>query len=170
MQVATNLVSNAVTYTRHGSVTARLSADSSVAASGHDETRLYELEVSDTGIGIDGQPGTGVSAAQGARDGARISSGRVLLCEDEAINRLYLTTHLESLGYEVDVAADGLEAVERICSNEASGGRSSVPIVALTAHTNAADLRKCHDVGMNGFVSKPISEAELGKALEEWIR
>ena len=115
----------------------------------------------------------------------------ILVCEDEAINRLYLEQHLRSLGYRVEVATNGLEAVEKACERrysavlmdlgmpkvsgleasrrirawEESSGREPVPIVALTAHTYEADVQRCFDAGMNAFVSKPINEAELHEAL-----
>lgn len=122
---------------------------------------------------------------------------RILVCEDEAINRLYLTRHLESLGHSTDGAADGFEAVEkaldsprcdlvlmdlgmpgisgleaseRIRARETEQGREPVPIVALTAHTYSDDIEKCYAAGMNGFVAKPIREDELEDELRRWTR
>ncbi|MFW6312714.1 MAG: two-component regulator propeller domain-containing protein [Spirochaetota bacterium] len=147
------------------------------------------------------RPSAAAARIEGGRSadssGARSAAGsRVLLCEDEAINRLYLTRHLESLGYEVEVTTDGSEAIERVSSEdfalvlmdlgmprvggldatrrirawERSEAQRRVPIIALTAHTHEDDIQQCHDAGMDAFVSKPIKEPELHAVLEEWIR
>lgn len=118
----------------------------------------------------------------------------ILICEDEAINRLYLSRHLESRGYRIHVARDGEEAVDKsgrvrfdailmdiglprrtgleatraIRSREAEKQIRRVPIIALTAHTYDEDIQRCRDAGMDGFVSKPIREAALERTLTEW--
>lgn len=116
---------------------------------------------------------------------------RLLLCEDEAINRLYLSTHLESLGYIVETASDGsravertkegdidlvlmdlgmpgisgLEATEQIRDWELREQRPRTPIIALTAHSYPDDIERCNKAGMDGFVAKPIREADLHAAI-----
>lgn len=128
---------------------------------------------------------------------SRERTGTILVCEDEAISRLYLKHHLENLGYSVEVASDGIEAVERVTAaasqfslilmdlsmpqvsgleaarriraGEQRAGCEAVPIVALTAHTYEDDIRTCRDAGMDDFVSKPIQEIELKRALDRWI-
>ncbi|MFW6290891.1 MAG: two-component regulator propeller domain-containing protein [Spirochaetota bacterium] len=124
------------------------------------------------------------------------ASLRILVCEDEAINRLYLTRHIEALGHVPHVASDGVEAVEkaldsprydlvlmdlgmpgisgivateRIRARELEQGREPVPIIALTAHTYGEDIEKCYAAGMNGFVAKPIREHELDQELARVI-
>jgi CheY-like chemotaxis protein len=120
---------------------------------------------------------------------------RLLVCEDEALNRLYLVNRLKHRGYTVDVAADGeeafrkavedsygavlmdlgmpkisgLEATRRIRSWEEEHGREQVPVIALTAHTYEEDIRKTREAGMNDFISKPISEVHLARALSAWV-
>jgi len=118
----------------------------------------------------------------------------VLVCEDEGINRLYISQYLKGLGYQVDLAADGLEAVSKVKEKnysivlmdlgmphisgleaanrirlwEKETHQKERPIIALTAHTYEEDVKKCYEAGMNDFISKPIKEMELKKTLEKW--
>ncbi len=62
---------------------------------------------------------------------------------------------------------DGLEATRCIRKNEALTGRR-VPIVALTAHAMKGDRDKCLAVGMDDYISKPISFDELQRVLNRW--
>jgi len=113
--------------------------------------------------------------------------GRVIIAEDEAINRIYLKRVLENAGYEVTQAADGeaalaaatmgdwnfilmdvsmprmdgLEATRRIRAFQNDHSMRRVPIIALTAHAYAEDRAACTDAGMDGFLSKPFTEAAL---------
>ncbi len=63
----------------------------------------------------------------------------------------------------------GLEAAERIRRRERENRRKAEPILALSAHTYEDDIRCCRDAGMNDFVSKPIKEAELERAVKKWL-
>lgn len=118
---------------------------------------------------------------------AEKTGGRVIIAEDEAINRLYLKRVLEAAGYEVHAAADGeaamnaaatghwdfvlmdvsmprmdgLEATRRIRAAEAAGGLRRTPIIALTAHAYAEDREACAQAGMDGFLPKPFTEPAL---------
>ena len=115
---------------------------------------------------------------------------RVLLAEDNAVNRFLATTLLEKLGCEVVVAEDGRQAVEaagrepfdlvlmdcqmpEMDGYEATariramdGPISSVPIIALTASALAEDRERCIFSGMSDFLSKPIVAADLHLALQ----
>lgn len=120
----------------------------------------------------------------------------VLVCEDEAINRLFIVRHLQQHGMDTDTARsgpeavskatsdrfdailmdlglpefDGIEAARRIRAYEAdSGGGRRTPIIALTAHSYAEDKENCFAAGMDGFVSKPIIEAKLDLVLKRTI-
>ncbi len=118
----------------------------------------------------------------------------ILICEDEAINRLYISQHLQGLGFQIETAKDGLEAVSkaqegrcglilmdlgmprisgleaarRIRAWEEETGRKAVPIIALTAHTYAEDITKCREAGMDDFISKPVNEAQMRKTIDRW--
>lgn len=61
---------------------------------------------------------------------------------------------------------DGMQAAQAIRERERPTGRR-VPIVALTAHANPADRRRCLDAGMDAYLSKPVEMAELFQVLEE---
>jgi len=117
---------------------------------------------------------------------------RVLLAEDNAINRKLAIRLLEKQGHLVTVANDGREAVEAvengefdvvlmdvqmpnmsgleaaagIRARERSSGRH-LPIVAMTAHAMKGDEERCLEAGMDGYISKPI---QLARMMEEIAR
>ena len=115
----------------------------------------------------------------------------VLLAEDVEVNRHIAIVLLEGMGIDVTVAEDGLEAVEtarsqdfdlilmdcqmprmdgfeattRIREEESPDRR--VPILALTASVKDSDRDRCLEVGMDGFVSKPLTLDELRAAVAD---
>lgn len=119
---------------------------------------------------------------------------RVLLAEDNAINQMVAIHQLEDLGVEVDVAAngqeilealeegvpdlilmdcqmplmDGYEATQRIRQRE-EGTDSHVPIVAVTAHAFSDDRDRCMDAGMDDYLPKPYTRADLAALLKRWL-
>ncbi|MBO9102286.1 response regulator [Rhizobium sp. K1/93] len=117
---------------------------------------------------------------------------RVLLVDDNAVNREVASRMLVHLGQHVVVAGDGqealditdrerfdlilmdmqmpvmdgIEATQKIkARNNAS---SSTPIVAMTANASEADQRRCSEAGMSGFRSKPVSIAGLRSLLADF--
>ncbi len=106
---------------------------------------------------------------------------RILLAEDNAVNQKVATRMLAKLGYRVDVAAnglevvaalerqpydlilmdiqmpemDGLEATQRI-RKRWRGRETPLRIIAMTAYAFQADLERCMEAGMDGYISKPI--------------
>jgi PAS domain S-box-containing protein len=120
---------------------------------------------------------------------------RILLAEDNHINQKVATHMLQNLGYQVDVAADGVEAVqlwsaghydlifmdgqmphmdgyqatEEIRSRERQQGMKAIPIVALTAHALAGDRERCLIAGMNDYLSKPVDVKALRRVLDTWL-
>ncbi|WP_435742343.1 response regulator [Nocardioides sp. SYSU DS0663] len=120
---------------------------------------------------------------------------RVLVVEDNPVNQLVATGILESRGYEVDVASDGEEAVDRLTGDhgyaavlmdcrmprmdgfdatravrrrEPSGRR--VPIVAMTASALEGERERCLAAGMDDFLTKPVDPADLDTVLRRWTR
>ena len=113
---------------------------------------------------------------------------RILLAEDNPVNRRMAVLMLKKLGYNADSVAngrevlqalerqsydlilmdvqmpemDGLEATKEIRKLWPSGGPR---IVALTAHAIAGDREKCLGVGMDGYLCKPINMEELKAVL-----
>jgi CheY-like chemotaxis protein len=126
----------------------------------------------------------------------RIAGGRVLLVEDNPVNREVALNMLQVLRCDVEIAVNGQEAVNKIrlgnfdlvlmdCEMpvmdgyaattairewEAQTGRGAyVPILALTAHALAEDRRRCLEVGMDDYLTKPFSMDTLRERLAQWI-
>jgi len=113
---------------------------------------------------------------------------RILLVEDNEPNRDMLGRRLRRLGYVVDEAADGIEALEaaarapdlvlldlslprldgwevtrRLKSNESTRG---IPIIALTAHVMAGDRERALAAGCDEFETKPVEFSRLRAKIE----
>jgi len=119
---------------------------------------------------------------------------RVLVAEDNEVNQKVAARLLEKLGYRVEVADNGEEAVEacrrsrydavlmdgqmpvldgfeatrRIRELEGEGPR--IPIIAMTASAMKGDRERCLEAGMDDYVSKPVTPEALGAALARWVR
>ena len=118
--------------------------------------------------------------------------GRVLVAEDNSVNRRLVVRILEKLGCTVDTAIDGVRAVQ-MCDSfeydlvfmdclmpEMDGYDATVeirrrrngkrlPIVALTANALAGDREKCVACGMDDYLSKPVRREDLQQALDRWL-
>ncbi len=118
---------------------------------------------------------------------------RILLVEDNAINRLVNSKMLLRIGHSVSVAEDGIRAIDILKKEEfdlilmdiqmpvmdgyettriiRSGTEKEIPkdipIVALTAHALEEEENKCRIVGMDGFLTKPFTPEYLEKTLIE---
>ena len=121
---------------------------------------------------------------------------RVLVAEDNAVNRRVVLRTLEKLGYRADAVDNGAEAVEALAARrydvvlmdvqmpEVDGLEATrtvrdpaspvldhaVPVVALTAHARAEDREQCLEAGMDDYLSKPIRPDELASVLSRWTR
>ena len=119
---------------------------------------------------------------------------RVLLVEDYAPNVLVATTVLEQFGYDCDVIATGLEAIDRAASgryalvlmdvqlhgmsgldatrhiraNERQQGLPPLPIIGMTAHALAGDRERCLGAGMSDYIAKPFNTEDLREKLERF--
>ena len=113
------------------------------------------------------------------------------MVDDHNVNRLVAGKLLEQLGMEVDMAANGLDAVRAFQSKrfdvvlmdiqmpgmngweathmlrrwEQSNSKSRVPVIALSAHASAADRDHALGAGMDGYLSKPLTPEALHAAL-----
>jgi signal transduction histidine kinase/CheY-like chemotaxis protein/HPt (histidine-containing phosphotransfer) domain-containing protein len=125
--------------------------------------------------------------------GARVRGARVLVVEDDDVNQFVAVEQIKRLGYEVDLARNGLEAVEavqkggyaavfmdcqmpvmdgyqatrEIRAREQSGQR--LPIIALTAHALHGERQKVLDAGMDDYLTKPLRVDALRKMLEHFV-
>jgi PAS domain S-box-containing protein len=121
--------------------------------------------------------------------------GRVLLAEDSPVNREVAVGMLEVLGFEVEVAEngrqavtaaggdridlilmdcqmpemDGLTATETIRQLEIASGRCRLPIIALTAHAMQGDRDQCLAAGMDDYLTKPYSQVQLREIVLKWM-
>ncbi|MDQ6737733.1 MAG: response regulator [Gemmatimonadota bacterium] len=109
---------------------------------------------------------------------------RVLLVEDNEMNRDMLSRRLRKKGFEVDMATDGAQGVEMARSGgydivlmdmslpvmdgweatrrlRAEPETRDVPIIALTAHAMAGDRDKAMDAGCNDYDTKPVEIERL---------
>lgn len=120
---------------------------------------------------------------------------RILLAEDNVINQKVALSMLHKLGYEVDVVADGREALraleiidydlvlmdcqmpeldgfETTARIRAAGStvlNPDVPVIAMTANTMDRDREKCIASGMNGYLAKPVRKSELADIIVTWL-
>ena len=120
---------------------------------------------------------------------------RVLVVEDNDVNQVVAEGILASLGYDADVAGDGREALDALehtayvavlmdCQmpvldgydatrelrlRELTQGRPRVPVLAMTASVTEGERERCAAAGMDDFVPKPVTPAELGAALDRWV-
>ena len=120
------------------------------------------------------------------------SGTRVLLVEDEPVNREIASELLRAAGLEVDLAGDGAEAVAKASSGDhrlilmdvqmpVMDGLSAtreirrlplgrlVPILAMTANAFAEDKEQCLKAGMNDFVAKPVDPDAMFSVILRWL-
>jgi CheY-like chemotaxis protein/HPt (histidine-containing phosphotransfer) domain-containing protein len=132
---------------------------------------------------------------QGHAGSALMSHGqgaRLLLVEDNPVNRELALELLQSVGMQTDVAVDGLDAVERMRSGDVDlilmdvqmprmdgleatrqirrlPGCATVPIIAMTANAFGEDRAACLAAGMNDHVAKPVDPERLYQTLRRWL-
>jgi signal transduction histidine kinase/DNA-binding response OmpR family regulator len=122
--------------------------------------------------------------------------GRVLVAEDNPVNQQVAAAMLESLGVSSCMAANGVQAIERIaqepfdlvlmdCQMPEMDGfeataeirkrqqqgrlRGRLPVIALTANAVEGDRERCLAAGMDDYLSKPFTREQLAAMIERWI-
>lgn len=122
-----------------------------------------------------------------------MKSPKILVAEDNPVNRKVALGMLQRLGYEAEVVDNGRDAVEAVIgghfdlvlmdcqmpemdgyaateeirAREGDGRRTA--IVAMTAHAMYGDSERCKAVGMDDYLSKPVSLQTLRETLERWL-
>jgi signal transduction histidine kinase/CheY-like chemotaxis protein/HPt (histidine-containing phosphotransfer) domain-containing protein len=118
---------------------------------------------------------------------------RILVVEDNPVNKEVAVRQLARLGYRADVAGNGLEAVEALrrmpyhlvfmdCQmpemdgfdatraiRKDEGDERRTPIIALTANAREGDRERCLAAGMDGYLSKPTRESDMAEVLNRWL-
>jgi PAS domain S-box-containing protein len=120
------------------------------------------------------------------------SGARILVAEDNPVNREVLLAQLSMLGLQASAVENGAEAVEAVagggydlvlmdCQMPVMDGfeatlhirelhQSDIPIVAITADAMPADRDRCLHAGMDDYIAKPIELQRLSGTLHKWLR
>jgi CheY-like chemotaxis protein len=122
--------------------------------------------------------------------GAPSGRGLILLVEDNAVNQKVVKAILRKRGFEVDIAGDGMRAIEALEERpyalilmdvqmpvldglettlriRADARYESLPIVAMTAHAMSGDRERCLAAGMNAYLAKPVDPRHLTRVIDE---
>lgn len=122
-----------------------------------------------------------------------LSGTRVLLAEDNRVNQQLIMEYLRRVEAVVTVVDNGREAVEQVAEQpfdvilmdlqmpvldgldatrqiRKMVDKHDVPIIALTASAMPGDKERCLGVGMNGYVTKPVSKLDLYNNLLQWVK
>lgn len=118
---------------------------------------------------------------------------RLLLVDDDQVNREVALAMLSATGMQVDVAENGLEAVRAVRERDYAAvlmdvqmpymdgmqatrlirtmpDRAGLPVIAVTANAFEGDRQRCFEAGMNDFIPKPIQARVLNSVLLRWLR
>jgi signal transduction histidine kinase/ligand-binding sensor domain-containing protein/CheY-like chemotaxis protein len=152
--------------------------------------RLSQLHRTLTG---DTTPDTSSTAPQPVPPLVLADGARVLVVEDQSLNRDVAEGMLKALGLEVDTAHDGSHALDMLARTRydvvlmdcrmpvmdgyaatrelrrREGDGPHIPVIALTADTTSAAREACLAAGMDDYLGKPFSRATLRAALARWI-
>jgi CheY-like chemotaxis protein len=129
-------------------------------------------------------------------DNTELLVGQILVVDDNEVNRAVASFMLTDLGIEIDIAEDGVQALEKFSSGsfdailmdcqmpkldglqatqairqmESESGEDPVPIIAVTASAIIGESEKCIAAGMNDFLSKPYTSKQLYSILSKYLQ
>jgi CheY-like chemotaxis protein len=133
-------------------------------------------------------------AVREAPAGALPHSGRILIADDNEVNRLIALRMVQQAGYQAEAVPDGRRAVDEALSGrfdlvlmdvhmpEMDGFEATenirrtedhtrhTPVIAMTARAMAGDRERCLQAGMDDHVSKPVRREQLIGVIERWLR
>ena len=120
--------------------------------------------------------GEGLGLTNVLTDGLR-SDQRILVAEDNTVNRRLALKILEKLGYSADAVVNGLEAVEAAVDGQYSAILMDCQMPEMDGYEATHEIRRrqggdrerCLDAGMDDYVSKPVSPKALAAALERCL-
>ena len=121
---------------------------------------------------------------------------QVLLAEDTEMNRMLVRILLTRMGFEVDEAENGQQAVDALArkrydlvlmdcmmpvmdgdeatrilrAREAEAGQERVPVIALTASAIAGDRERCRQAGMDDYLSKPFQVDDFTAIVQRYLK
>jgi len=135
---------------------------------------------------------SGMAAERALRE--EFPACHILMAEDDWVNQeVALELLRETLGFKVDLASDGVEAVDLAVKRgyqlilmdmqmpnldglgatqaiRGISGHADTPIIAMTANAFAEDRVLCLDAGMNDFIAKPVDPDDLFAMMLKWLR
>ena len=153
-----------------------------------------DAEAHATGKGARVLPqGTAARTHQSVPGDARGSAARVLVVEDNPVNRQVVLYQLQRFGYAVEAVTNGREALDALAAGDFSlvlmdcqmpemdgyeataelrrreGCRRHTPVIGVTAHAFEADRERCLAAGMDDYLAKPVEPATLQNTLAHWL-
>lgn len=122
-----------------------------------------------------------------------LAGKRLLLVDDDQVNREVALAMLAGTGLQVDLAENGLEAVRAVRERDYAAvlmdvqmpymdgmqatrlirtmpDRAGLPVIAVTANAFEGDRQRCFDAGMTDFIPKPLQARVLHSVLMRWLR
>ena len=118
---------------------------------------------------------------------------KIIIVEDDEINAELLTLMLNKIGYNTDIAENGMVFLEMMNKNDydlilmdcqmpvlngyaatkqyraSENTNTHIPIIAVTANAMKADREKCLESGMDDYVAKPVQSNRLKKVIQHWL-